>query len=63
VGEFVTDELEGYGVVYRRDGRVRAGQWKGGRAEGYGAVYDAQGHLAEQGLYAGDKLAAPLTHN
>jgi hypothetical protein len=63
VGEFVTDQMSGYGVVYRNDGRVRVGQWKGGNAEGYGAVYNAQGKLVEQGLFAGDKLVTPLTHN
>ncbi|HMH65606.1 MAG TPA: TIR domain-containing protein [Rhizomicrobium sp.] len=63
VGEFVADQMSGYGVVYRNDGRVRIGQWKGGVADGYGATYDAQGHAIEQGLYVGDKLAAPLAAN
>ena len=63
MGEFATDQMSGYGVVYRNDGRVRAGQWKGGNAEGYGAVYDAQGKLVEQGLFAADKLVTPLTRN
>jgi hypothetical protein len=63
VGEFVADQMSGYGVVYRNDGRVRVGQWKGGVADGYGAAFDAQGHAIEQGLYAGDKPATPLTAN
>jgi hypothetical protein len=60
VGEFAADELNGYAVVYRKDGRVRLGQWKDGVMSGYGALYDAQGHLLEQGLYTNDRLAAPL---
>jgi len=60
VGEFAADELNGYAVVYRKDGRVRIGQWKDGYMSGYGALYDGQGHLLEQGLYAKDRLAAPL---
>ncbi len=60
VGEFAIDELNGYAVVYRKDGKVRIGQWKDGVMSGYGALYDAQGHLLEQGLYTNDRLAAPL---
>ena len=30
VGEFAADQMSGYGVVYRNDGRVRVGQWKAG---------------------------------
>jgi hypothetical protein len=60
VGEFSADELNGYAVVYRKDGKVRIGQWKDGVMSGYGALYDAQGHLLEQGLYTNDRLAAPL---
>jgi hypothetical protein len=63
VGEFVADQMSGYGVVYRTDGRVRVGQWKAGVMDGYGATYDAQGHLVEQGLYVHDRLAAPLGGN
>jgi hypothetical protein len=63
VGEFVADQMSGYGVVYRNDGRVRIGQWKGGGMEGYGAVYDAGGRVVEQGIYADDKLVTPLTGN
>jgi len=60
VGEFASDELNGYAVVYRKDGKMRIGQWKDGFMSGYGALYDAQGHLLEQGLYTNDRLAAPL---
>jgi hypothetical protein len=60
VGEFAGDELNGYAVVYRKDGKVRVGQWKDGVMSGYGALYDAQGRVLEQGMYAKDKLAAPL---
>jgi hypothetical protein len=63
VGEFAADQMSGYGVVYRNDGRVRAGQWKSGVAEGYGAVYDTKGKLVEQGLFSGDKLLTPLGGN
>jgi hypothetical protein len=63
VGEFVADQMSGYGVVYRNDGRVRIGQWQGGGMEGYGAVYDASGRLVEQGVYAHDKLTTPQTGN
>jgi hypothetical protein len=63
VGEFIADQMTGYGVVYRNDGRVRVGQWKAGVAEGYGAVYDTKGKLVEQGLFSGDKLVTPLSGN
>jgi hypothetical protein len=63
VGQFASDLLFGYGVVNRRDGNVRIGQWKGGIMNGYGAYLDANGRILEQGLYANDKLATPLKGN
>jgi hypothetical protein len=62
VGEFA-DQMNGYGVVYRRDGRVRIGHWKDAGLDGYGAVYDAAGKLLEQGLYAADTLKTPAAGN
>lgn len=63
IGQFVADELSGYGVVYRRDGYVRIGQWKNGIMNGYGALLSADGRVMEQGLYANDKLATPMKGN
>jgi hypothetical protein len=62
VGEFA-DQMNGYGVVYRRDGKVRIGHWKDAGLDGYGAVYDAAGKLLEQGLYNADTLKTPTTGN
>ncbi len=62
VGDYA-DQMNGYGVVYRRDGKVRIGHWKDASLDGYGAVYDAQGKLLEQGLYSNDTLQTPLTGN
>ncbi len=63
VGQYVADLLDGYGVVYRRDGNVRIGQWKNGIMNGYGALLDANGRVLEQGVYANDRLATPLKGN
>jgi len=63
VGQYVADLLNGYAVVYRRDGMVRIGQWKDGIMSGYGALLDASGRILEQGLYANDKLATPMKGN
>ena len=63
VGQFAADLLFGYGVVNRRDGNVRIGQWKNGVMNGYGAYLDANGRVLEQGIYANDKLATPLKGN
>ena len=63
VGQYVADLLDGYGVVYRRDGNIRIGQWKGGVMNGYGALLDANGRVLEQGVYANDRLATPLKGN
>ena len=63
VGQFVADELDGYAVVYRTDGRVRIGQWKNGVMSGYGALLDGNGGMLEQGLYADDKLATTMKGN
>jgi hypothetical protein len=62
VGEFA-DQMNSYGVVYRRDGKVRIGHWKDAGLDGYGAVYDAAGKLLEQGLYNADTLKTPTTGN
>ena len=63
VGQYAADLLNGYAVVYRRDGNVRIGQWKDGIMNGYGALLDANGRVLEQGVYANDRLANPLKGN
>jgi hypothetical protein len=63
VGQYVADLLDGYGVVYRRDGNVRIGQWKDGMMNGYGALLNANGRIIEQGVYANDRLTTPLKGN
>jgi hypothetical protein len=63
IGQYAADQLNGYGVVYRRDGNVRIGQWKDGIMEGYGALLDANGRVLEQGMYANDRLVTPMKGN
>jgi hypothetical protein len=63
IGQYAADQLNGYGVVYRRDGNVRIGQWKDGLMNGYGAVLDTSGRIVEQGMYANDRLATPMKGN
>jgi hypothetical protein len=52
---------DGLGVFTFADGRRYEGQWSGDQQSGLGAEWDAQGRVAQQGVWSGGVLTTPLT--